>query len=95
LIVEHLHLVNAIASHVQRSLGVHTELDDLVHAGTMGLFDAATKYQEEKEVSFPIYAKHRIRGAILDSLRQLDWASRDARRQYKQMEAVTRDLTLK
>jgi RNA polymerase sigma factor FliA len=61
----------------------------------MGLFDAATKYQEEKEVSFPIYAKHRIRGAILDSLRQLDWASRDARRQYKQMEAVTRDLTLK
>jgi RNA polymerase sigma factor FliA len=95
LILEHLHLVNAIASHVQRGLGVHTELDDLVHAGTMGLFDAATKYQEEKEVSFPIYAKHRIRGAILDSLRQLDWASRDARRQYKQMEAVTRDLTLK
>ncbi|MDQ2777730.1 MAG: FliA/WhiG family RNA polymerase sigma factor [Acidobacteriota bacterium] len=95
LILEHLHLVNAIASHVQRSLGVHTELDDLVHAGTMGLFDAATKYQEEKEVSFPIYAKHRIRGAILDSLRQLDWASRDARRQYKQMEAVTRELTIK
>jgi len=95
LILEHLHLVNAIAGHVQRTLGVHTELDDLIHAGTMGLFDAASKYQEDKEVSFPIYAKHRIRGAILDSLRQLDWASRDARRQYKQMETVARDLTLK
>ena len=95
LILDHLYLVNAIASHVQRSLGVHTELDDLVHAGTMGLFDAASKYQVDKEVSFPLYAKHRIRGAILDSLRQLDWASRDARRQYKQMETVTRDLTAK
>lgn len=95
LINEHFHLIRTIASHVQKSLGVHTELEDLIHAGTMGLFDAATKYQEEKEVPFPLYAKHRIRGAILDSLRQLDWASRDARKSYKQMEGVTRELTAK
>src|SRR5690242_21205744 len=93
LILEHLPLVTAIAAHVQRSLPVHTELDDLVHAGVMGLFDAATKYQDDKEVAFPAYAKHRIKGAILDSLRQLDWASRDLRRRHKQMEATTRDLT--
>jgi RNA polymerase sigma factor for flagellar operon FliA len=93
LIVEHLHLVHAIANSVQRSLGVHIELDDLVHAGTMGLFDAATKYRDDKEVAFGSYAKHRIRGAILDGLRQLDWASRDARRQYKQLQAVTRNLS--
>ena len=92
LITEHLHLVTAIAAHVQRSLPVHMELDDLVHAGTMGLFDAATKYQDGKEVAFPVYAKHRIRGAILDSLRQIDWASRDLRKRYKQMEAVTAKL---
>ncbi len=93
LITEHLHLVTAIAAHVRRSVSVHIELDDLVHAGTMGLFDAASKYQTEKEVAFPTYAKHRIRGAILDSLRQLDWASRDMRKRYKQVEAVTRELT--
>ncbi len=95
LIQEHLHLVTAIAAHIQRSLPVHVELDDLVHAGTMGLFDAATKYQTDKEVAFPCYAKHRIRGAILDGLRQMDWASRDLRKRYKQMEAVTRDLATK
>jgi RNA polymerase sigma factor for flagellar operon FliA len=95
LILEHLPLVTAIAAHVQRSLPVHTELDDLVHAGVMGLFDAASKYRDDKEVAFPTYAKHRIKGAILDSLRQLDWASRDLRKRHKQMETVTRELTEK
>src|SRR6185437_2769167 len=95
LILEHLPLVKAIAGHVQKSIPVHTELDDLVHAGTMGLFDAATKYREDREVSFAIYAKHRIRGAILDSLRQMDWASRDLRKRQKQMDSITRELTVK
>jgi RNA polymerase sigma factor FliA len=93
LIVEHLSLVTAIAAHIQKSLPVHIELDDLIHAGVMGLVDAATKYRSDKKVAFPTYAKHRIRGAILDGLRQLDWASRDLRKRYKQMESVTRDLT--
>lgn len=95
LIVEHLSLVTAIATHIQKSIPVHLELDDLVHAGMMGLFDAASKYRADKEVAFPTYAKHRIRGAILDSLRQLDWASRDLRKRHKQMETVTRELTVK
>ncbi len=95
LILEHLPLVKAIAGHIQKSIPVHIELDDLVHAGTMGLFDAATKYREDREVSFAIYAKHRIRGAILDSLRQMDCASRDLRKRQKQMEIVTRELTAK
>lgn len=93
LILENLHMVRAIASSVRKSMAVHMEMDDLVHAGMMGLFDAATKYREDREVAFPVYAKHRIRGAMLDSLRQLDWASRDARRNYKQMQEVTRDLS--
>ena len=95
LIVEHLALVTAIAAHVQRSLPVHVELDDLVHAGTMGLVEAATKYREGTEIAFPAYAKHRIRGAILDGMRQGDWASRELRKRYKQVESVTRDLTSK
>jgi RNA polymerase sigma factor for flagellar operon FliA len=52
-----------------------------------------TKFDPEKQVAFSSYAKHRIKGAILDSLRQLDWASRDLRRRHKQVEAATRDLT--
>ena len=93
VVLEHLPLVKAIAVRVHESLPVHVELDDLVHAGILGLFDAATKYDPDKQVAFSSYAKHRIKGAILDSLRQLDWASRDLRRRHKQVEAVTRDLT--
>lgn len=92
LVLSHLPLVRAIAVRVYESLPVYVELDDLVHAGIMGLFDAATKYSGEKQISFQSYAKHRIKGAILDSLRDLDWASRDLRRRHKQLEAITREL---
>jgi RNA polymerase sigma factor for flagellar operon FliA len=92
VVLEHLPLVKAIAVRVHENLPVHVDLDDLVHAGILGLFDAAVKYNPDKKVVFSSYAKHRIKGAILDSLRQLDWASRDLRRRHKQVEAVTRDL---
>jgi RNA polymerase sigma factor for flagellar operon FliA len=92
VILEHLPLVKAIAIRVHENLPVHVELDDLVHAGVLGLFDAADKFNPTKQVAFSSYAKHRIKGAILDSLRQLDWASRDLRRRHKQVEAATREL---
>src|SRR5882724_12061821 len=92
VVLEHLPLVKAIAVRVHENLPVHVDVDDLVHAGILGLFDAANKYNPEKQVVFSSYAKHRIKGAILDSLRQLDWASRDMRRRHKQVEAATRDL---
>lgn len=93
IVLEHLPLVKAIAVRVHENLPVHVDLDDLVHAGVLGLFDAASKFNPEKQVAFSSYAKHRIKGAILDSLRQLDWASRDLRRRHKQVEAVTRELS--
>src|SRR5271170_3970526 len=71
LVLEHLPLVRAIAVRVYENLPVHVDLDDLIHAGVMGLFDAASKYNEEKQVTFRGYAKHRIKGAILDSLREM------------------------
>lgn len=92
IVLEHLPLVKSIAIRVHETLPVHVELDDLTHAGILGLFDAATKFDSEKQVSFPSYAKHRIKGAILDSLRQLDWASRDLRRRHRQMEMANREL---
>ncbi|MGD0772290.1 MAG: FliA/WhiG family RNA polymerase sigma factor [Candidatus Solibacter sp.] len=95
IVLDHLSLVKAIAIRVHENLPVHVDLDDLIHAGVMGLFDAVTKYDGAKNVVFHSYAKHRIKGAILDSLRQLDWASRDLRRRQKQVETTTRDLASK
>lgn len=92
VVLEHLPLVKAIAIRVHENLPVHVDIDDLVHSGVLGLFDAASKYNPDKQVAFSSYAKHRIKGAILDSLRQLDWASRDMRRRHKQVEAATREL---
>src|ERR1035438_2031208 len=77
IVIENLPLVKAIAIRVHENLPVHVDLDDLIHAGVLGLFDAVEKYDGSKNVSFQAYAKHRIKGAMLDSLRQLDWASRD------------------
>lgn len=93
LVLQHLPLVRAIAVRVYENLPVHVELDDMIHAGIIGLFDAAVKYDDEKQVSFRAYAKHRIKGAILDSLREMDWASRDLRKRHKQLEQITRELS--
>lgn len=92
LVLQHLPLVRAIAVRVYENLPVHVDLDDMVHAGVMGLFDAAVKYDNNKQVTFQSYAKHRIKGAILDSLRDLDWASRDLRRRHKLLEEITREI---
>src|SRR5437660_11887156 len=95
IVLEHLPLVKAIAVRVHENLPVHVDLDDLIHAGVLGLFDAVTKYNPDKKVVFSAYAKHRIKGAILDSLRHLDWASRDQRQRQKQFDRAVRDLTAK
>ena len=92
IVLDHLTLVRAIAVRVHETLPVHIDLDDLIHAGVLGLFDAAQKYDNRHEVDFKSYAKHRIKGAILDSLRKLDWASRDLRKRHKQLEEITREL---
>src|SRR2546423_3550324 len=95
IVLEHLPLVKAIAIRVHESLPVHVDLDDLIHAGVLGLFDAVAKYDATKNVAFQAYAKHRIKGAILDSLRQMDWASRDLRKRQKRVDSVTRELSAK
>jgi len=92
IVLENLPLVKAIAIRVHENLPVHVDLDDLIHAGVLGIFDAVDKYDARKNVSFQNYAKHRIKGAILDSLRELDWASRDMRKRQKSIDAATREL---
>ena len=93
MVLQHLPLVKAIAVRVRETLPVCVELDDIIHAGVLGLIDAASRFDPNKMVAFSSYAKHRIRGAILDSLRDQDPVSRDLRRQSKQAEAVSRELT--
>src|SRR6202790_5654469 len=95
IVLEHLPLVKAIAVRVHENLPVHVDLDDLIHAGVLGLFDAASKYNADKNVAFSAYAKHRIKGAMLDSLRQLDWASRDLRKRQKKGDTAVRELAMK
>lgn len=93
LVLEYLYLVRSVATGVHVNLPVHIDLDDLVNTGVLGLLDAAAKYDASKNVSFASYAKHRIKGAILDGLRQQDWASRDLRTKQRRIERATSRLT--
>lgn len=80
-----LGLVRFIAARIASSLPVQVELEDLVQTGTLGLIDAVRRYDPFKGIPFPAYARYRIRGSILDSLRALDWATRNQRKQCKAM----------
>jgi len=86
LLSEQLPQVRYIARRIHEGLPRHVPLEDLVHAGVVGLMDALEKFDLGKQVQFGSYAKFRIRGAILDSLRELDWGPRDLRRQARSIE---------
>jgi RNA polymerase sigma factor FliA len=85
-------LLQRMARKMRAHLPAHIEVDDLVGAGSMGLVDALRKFDPRKGVKIESYAQHRIRGAILDSLRSLDGASRDLRRKIKDAEKVHHEL---
>ncbi len=92
LVLEHLPAVRYVARQMSERLPQHVELDELIGAGTLGLVDAARKYNAGKNVQFRSYAQFRIRGAILDSLRSLDWSPRELRRKARAMEDASRVL---
>ena len=86
LIVETLPLIKHIAYKVSTRLPSTVEMRDLVNAGVLGLLDAIGKFEPERGVKFKTYAEVRIRGAIIDSLRDLDWAPRSLRKKSKDLE---------
>ncbi|MDR1728400.1 MAG: FliA/WhiG family RNA polymerase sigma factor [Acidobacteriota bacterium] len=92
LILEHLPQIKYIAQRISTKLPSHVELNDLVSAGVLGLLDAIEKFDPNRGVKFKTYAELRIKGAILDSLRNLDWAPRSLRKKSKDLERVYRDL---
>jgi RNA polymerase sigma factor FliA len=92
LILEHLPQIKYIAQRISTKLPSHVELNDLVSAGILGLLDAIEKFDPNRGVKFKTYAELRIKGAILDSLRNLDWAPRSLRKKSKDLERVYREL---
>ena len=95
VLVEQLPQVRYLARRIHERLPRHVPLEDLIHAGVVGLIDALGKFDQSKHVQFSSYAKFRIRGAILDSLRELDWSPRHLRRQARQIEEAHCNLKLR
>lgn len=92
LIEEYLPLTRYVASQMSQRLPPSVEFDDLVAYGTIGLFDAIEKFDPEKGVKFGTYAVNRIRGAILDELRSLDWVPRSVRTKARSMDTASSNL---
>jgi RNA polymerase sigma factor FliA len=93
VIVEHLPIVRYLARRIHERLPQQVDIEDLVSSGVLGLIDALQKFDPAKKVQFRSYAQFRIRGAILDSLRTLDWSPRDLRRKGRAIEEAIRSLT--
>lgn len=92
MLMEHLPTVRYLARRIHERLPQHVELDDLISAGVVGLIDAFSKFDHGKKVQFKSYAQFRIRGAILDSLRTLDWSPRELRRKGRAVEEAIRSV---
>jgi RNA polymerase sigma factor for flagellar operon FliA len=93
VLLEHLPIVRFLARRIHERLPQHVDIEDLVSAGVVGLMDAFSKFDPAKKVQFRSYAHFRIRGAILDSLRTLDWSPRELRRKGRAVEEAIRVLT--
>jgi len=92
ILLEQMPQVRYIARRIHDRLPRQVAIEDLVHAGVLGLIDALTKYDEARQVQFKTYAKFRIRGAILDGLRELDWSPRELRRKARQMATAAAEI---
>lgn len=92
LIVEYAPLVKYIANRIAMRLPPHIDVDDLINSGVLGLIDAIEKFDPSKEVKFKTYAEIRIKGAILDELRAMDWIPRSIRKVINKMMGAYHEL---
>ena len=90
-----LPLVKRVVFNIRKHLPAHVEVDELAANGVLGLVDAVAKFDPSKGVKMEAYARHRVRGAILDGLRRADTASRDMRRKYNRIQTLYRALESK
>lgn len=92
IILEYAQLVKLVAGRLSMYLGYNVEYDDLVSYGIFGLIDAIDKFDYQGDVKFETYASLRIRGAILDHIRKLDWIPRTVRQRQKKISMVEKAL---
>ena len=93
LLLDQLPQVKYIAKRIHDRLPPHVLLEDLIHAGILGLIEAVQRFDPARHVDLKSYAKYRIHGAILDSLRDLDWSPRPLRRNARRIEEAHRKLS--
>lgn len=84
--------IRAIAYHLKAKLPAHIELSELISAGTLGLMESLQNFQPNLGIRFETFADNRIRGAMLDELRRLDWYSRGLRQKIKKLEQIIRNF---
>lgn len=92
LVMDHVGLVKALAQRLAQRLPAQVELTDLVSVGVLGLIDAATRYKPSTGVPFDAFARRRVQGAMLDALRDLDWAPRSLRKLRRDLDAAVARL---
>jgi RNA polymerase sigma factor for flagellar operon FliA len=92
IVLEHAPLIRYIVNRIAVRLPSHIDLDDLHNTGVIGLMDAIDKYDPEKNCKFKTYAEFRIKGAILDQLRSLDWVPRSVRQKGRRLERAYGDV---
>jgi RNA polymerase sigma factor for flagellar operon FliA len=95
LLEQHMPLVKRLAHHMKAKLPPSVEVDDLVQAGMMGLLDAINRYEDTHGAQFETYAVLRIRGAMLDELRNSDWMPRSTRQSMRKVESAMNSLQQK
>lgn len=88
LVMEHVGLVRTLGQRLAQRLPSQVELSDLISVGVLGLIDAATRYKPGLGVPFDAFARRRIQGAMLDSLRDMDWAPRSLRRLRRDVDSA-------
>jgi RNA polymerase sigma factor for flagellar operon FliA len=93
LVEQHLPLVRTVVGRLAMTLPTHVNVDDLYSAGLVGLLNAVRRYNPKSGCSFESYARVRIRGAIFDELRRLDWVPRSVHEKARKIEKVMQELT--
>ena len=95
IILEYAPMIKYVASRIALRLPPHIEVDDLISVGVLGLMDAIGKYDPNRGAKFKTYAEFRVRGAILDELRSMDWVPRSVRQKATSIDAVVQKLQAK
>ena len=92
LVLEHVGLVKALAQRMVQRLPSQVEMTDLISVGVLGLIDAASRYKPSTGVPFDAFARRRVQGAMLDALRDLDWAPRSLRKLRRDLDQTVARL---